>query len=89
MVMFTPSQSHCGGVIVKPYTGNIAIRIAISRGENRKKNNNPIFRMGSPVKSQMQTDEDLVVEFLELSLATVIFTHNDHALKVPMHCHRG
>ena len=44
---------------------------------------------GNPVKSQMQTDEELVVEFLELSLATVILMHNDHVLKVPMHCHRG
>ena len=24
MAMFKPSQSHSGGVIVKPYTGNIA-----------------------------------------------------------------
>ena len=24
MVILTPSQSHSGGVIVKPYTGNIA-----------------------------------------------------------------
>ena len=80
MVMFTPGQSHSGGVIVKPYTEEI------------RKKTTPFLEWvahGNPVKSQMQTDEDLVVEFLELSLATVILMHNDHILKVSMHCHRG
>ena len=37
MAMLKPSQSHSGGVIVKPSTGNIA-----------QKKNNPILRLGSP-----------------------------------------
>ena len=42
--MFTPSQSHSGGVIVKPYTGNIAQELQFLTGE--KKNNQPHFITG-------------------------------------------
>ena len=37
MVMFTPSQSHSGGVIVKPYTGNIAQELQFLTGGKKKK----------------------------------------------------
>ena len=46
MAMFKPSQSHSGGIIVKPYTGNIAQELQFLSGEDRKKNN-PILRLGS------------------------------------------
>ena len=36
MVILTLSQSHSGGVIVKPYTGNIAQKLQLLSGENRK-----------------------------------------------------
>ena len=48
MAMLKPSQSHSGGVIVKPYTGNIAQELQFLSGEDRKKKNNPILRLGSP-----------------------------------------
>ena len=44
MVMFTPSQSHSGDVIVKPYTGNIAQELQFLTGE---KKTNLILRLGS------------------------------------------
>ena len=37
MVMFMPSQSHSGGVIVKPYTGNIAQELQFLTGEKKKR----------------------------------------------------
>ena len=45
MAMFMPSQSHSGGVIVKPYTGNITQELEFLSGE---KINNLILRLGSP-----------------------------------------
>ena len=45
MVMFMPSQSHSGGVTVKPYTGNIAQEFQFLTGE---KKTNPILRLGGP-----------------------------------------
>ena len=36
MVMFTPSQSHSGGVIVKPYTGNIAQELQFLTGGKKE-----------------------------------------------------
>ena len=48
MVMFTPSQSHSGGVIVKPYTGNIAQEYRTEEPEEKKKKTKPILRLGSP-----------------------------------------
>ena len=49
MAMFEPSQSHSGGVIVKPYTGNIAQELQFLTGD--KKKTNPILRLGSPWQS--------------------------------------
>ena len=46
MVMFTPSQSHSGGVTVKPYTGNIAQELQFLTGGKKKKET--ILRLGSP-----------------------------------------
>ena len=43
MVMFTPSQSHSGGVIVKPRTGNIAQELQFLTGQKKP---NPILRLG-------------------------------------------
>ena len=37
MAMFMPSQSHSGGVIVKPYIGNIVQELQFLSGEDRKK----------------------------------------------------
>ena len=52
MVMFTPSQSHSGGVIVKPYTGDIAQELQFLTGGKKKKKKTkktkPILRLGSP-----------------------------------------
>ena len=48
MAMLKPSQSHSGGVIVKPYTGNIAQELQFLSGEDRKKKTNAILRLGSP-----------------------------------------
>ena len=48
MAMLKPSQSHSGGVIVKPYTGNIAQELQFLFGEDRKKKTNPILRLSSP-----------------------------------------
>ena len=47
MVMFMPSQSHSGGVIFTPYTGNIAQELQFLTGENREKNQ-PHFKAGVP-----------------------------------------
>ena len=44
MAMFKPSQSHSGGVIVNPYTGNIAQELQFL--QNKK--NQPHLRLGSP-----------------------------------------
>ena len=46
MAMLKPIQSYSGGVIVKPYTGNIAQELQLLTGE--KKKTNPILRLGSP-----------------------------------------
>ena len=35
MAMFIPSQSHSGGVIVKPYTGNIAQELQFLTGAKK------------------------------------------------------
>ena len=43
MAMPKPSQSHSGGVIVKPYTGNIAQELQFLTGEKKKKK--PILRL--------------------------------------------
>ena len=50
MAMLKPSQSHTVGVIVDPYTGNIAQELQFLSGEDRKKKekNNPILRLGCP-----------------------------------------
>ena len=37
MAMPKPSQSHSGGVIVKPYTGNIAQELQFLTGGKKKK----------------------------------------------------
>ena len=37
MAMLKPSQSHSGGVIVDPYTGNIAQELQFLSGEDREK----------------------------------------------------
>ena len=44
MAMPKPSQSHSGGVIVKPYTGNIAQELQFLTGEKKKKTK-PILRL--------------------------------------------
>ena len=36
MAMFKPSQSHSGGVIVKPYTGKIAQELQFLTGGKKK-----------------------------------------------------
>ena len=48
MAMFMPSQSYSGGVIVDPYTGNIAQELKFLSGEDRKKKrkNQPHFKTG-------------------------------------------
>ena len=51
MVMFMPSQSHSGGVIVKPYTGNIAHKLQFLTGGKKKKQ--PHFKTGSPMATQI------------------------------------
>ena len=43
MAMFMPSQSHSGGVIVKPYTGNIAQELQFLTGAKKKQ---PHFKTG-------------------------------------------
>ena len=43
MAMFRPSQSHSGGVTVKPYTGNITQEFQFLM-EKTGKITNPIFR---------------------------------------------
>ena len=58
MAMLKPSQSHSGGVTVKPYTGNIAQELQFLTGEKKKKkkkNTNPIFRLGSPWQPSKKT----------------------------------
>ena len=35
MAMFMASQSHSGGLIVKPYTGNIAQELQFLTGEKK------------------------------------------------------
>ena len=55
MAMFKPSQSYSGGVIVDPYTGNIAQDLQFLSGEDRKKKTNPILDWvahGNPVKTR-------------------------------------
>ena len=47
MAMFKPSQSHSGGIIGKPFTGNIAQELQFLTGEDRKKNQ-PHFKTGLP-----------------------------------------
>ena len=37
VMMFTPSQSHIGAVIVQPYTGNIAQELQFLTGGKKKK----------------------------------------------------
>ena len=46
MAMLKPSQSYSGGVIVDPYTGNIAQEMQFLSGEDRKKKTKPILRLG-------------------------------------------
>ena len=43
MEMLKPSQSHSVGVIVKPYTGNMAQELQFLTGEKKKKTK-PILR---------------------------------------------
>ena len=45
MAMLRPSQSYSDGVIVKPYTGNIAQELQFLTAG---KKTNPILRLGSP-----------------------------------------
>ena len=49
MAMFKPSQSHSGGVIVKPYTDNIAQELQFLTGE---KKNEAHFKTGLPQATQ-------------------------------------
>ena len=51
MAMPKPSQSHSGGVIVKPYTGNIAQELQFLTGEKKKKNE-AHFKTGLPQATQ-------------------------------------
>ena len=55
MAMFKPSQSYSGGVIVDPYTGNIAQDLQFLSGEDRKKKKPTPFldwvAHGNPVTS--------------------------------------
>ena len=44
MAMVKPSQSHSGGAIVKPYTGNVAQELQFLTEKTGKKNN-PILRL--------------------------------------------
>ena len=44
MAMFKPSQSHSGGVTVKPYTGNIEQELQFLT-EKTVKTTNPILRL--------------------------------------------
>ena len=44
MAMFKPSHSHSGGLIVKPYTGNIAQELQFLTEKTGKKNK-PILRL--------------------------------------------
>ena len=47
MAMLKPIQSYSGGVIVKPYTGNIAQELQFLSGEKKKKKRNqPHFTTG-------------------------------------------
>ena len=46
MAMLKPSQSYSGGVIVDPYTGNIAQEMQFLSGEDREKKNQPHFKTG-------------------------------------------
>ena len=50
MEMLKPSQSHTVGVIVKPYTGNIAqeLQFLTEKKKKKKKKTKPILRLGSP-----------------------------------------
>ena len=43
MAMFMPSQSHSGGVIVKPNTGNIVQELQFLSGEDRVAHCNPVI----------------------------------------------
>ena len=53
MAMPKPSQSHSGGVIVKPYTGNIAQELQFLTGEKKKKKKNEAhFKTGLPQATQ-------------------------------------
>ena len=56
MAMPKPSQSHSGGVIVKPYTGNIAQELQFLTGEKKKKKkkkkNQAHFKTGLPQATQ-------------------------------------
>ena len=52
MAMPKPSQSHSGGVIVKPYTGNIAQELQFLTGEKKQKKNEAHFKTGLPQATQ-------------------------------------
>ena len=69
MVMFTPSQSHSGGVIGKPYTGNIAQELQFLTGGKKTK---PILRLGSP----WQPSNKRLCAFQFSSLPSLAFMHS-------------
>ena len=50
MAMFMLSQSHSGGVILDPYTGNIVQELQFLSGEDKK--NQPQFKTGLPMATQ-------------------------------------
>ena len=60
MAMLKPIQSYSGGVIVKPYTGNIAQELQFRTGE--KKKTNPILRLGSPWQPSNKRKKEKVVK---------------------------
>ena len=60
MAMLKPIQSYSGGVIVKPYTGNIAQELQFLTGEKKKKNQ-PHLRLGSPWQPSNNQFQVLVI----------------------------
>ena len=60
MAMLKPSQSHSGGVIVNPYTGNIAQELQFLTGETKT---NPILNLGSPWQLFARADLKLLLKY--------------------------
>ena len=82
MAMFTPSQSHSGGVIVKPYTGNIAQELQFLTGEKKKKPT-PFYNWvahGNPV---ITYSSDIVTSSPSLSRIGCLFNKQRHPSSSP------